>query len=178
MNLYSKHGYARKLLVLGVAAGSAAFALAGCEPYPAQTTRYSSGPGYYNSYQRPPPLPPQSCYNRCGLVRDIQQVYLNGGDNNNAAVGTVIGAVVGGVLGHQIGKGNGRTAATVGGAVAGGFAGHAIGDRSGNQHGDAYQVVVQLDNGQYATVTQREPPNVRIGDYVVVQNDHVYLRGR
>jgi outer membrane lipoprotein SlyB len=38
--------------------------------------------------------------------------------------------------------------------------------------------VVQLDDGRYATVTQAEPPNVQIGDYVVVQNDHVYLRGR
>ncbi|MEO6967406.1 MAG: glycine zipper 2TM domain-containing protein [Rhodanobacteraceae bacterium] len=178
MNMYSKHGYARKLLVLGVMAGSAAFALAGCEPYPAQTTRYSSGPGYYNNgYQQPPP-PPQSCYNRCGVVRDIRQVYVNGGNNNNATLGTVLGAVVGGVLGNQVGHGRGRTAATVGGAVAGGFAGHAIGDRSGNQQGDAFQIVVQLDNGQYATVTQREPPNVRIGDYVVVQNDHVYQRGR
>jgi outer membrane lipoprotein SlyB len=109
------------------------------------------------------------------VVQDIREVYTSGSDRN-ATVGTVIGAVVGGALGHQIGKGSGRTAATIGGAVVGGVAGHAIGSRSGN--GDAWQIVVQLDDGRYATVTQREPPGVRIGDYVIVQNDHVYLRGR
>lgn len=175
--MYSMHRYARKLLVSGVMVGSAAFALAGCEPYPAQTTRYSSGPAYYQPAYQPAP-PPQSCYNSCGVVRDVRQVYINDGGNNNGAVlGTVLGAVVGGALGNQVGHGRGRTAATIAGAVGGGFAGHAIGN-SGNQQGTAYQIVVQLDNGQYATVTQREPPNVRIGDYVVVQNDHVYLRGR
>jgi outer membrane lipoprotein SlyB len=154
-----------------------ALLLSGCEPYPARTVRYSSGPYYGNGYgPPPPPPPPPSCYHNCGVVQDIRQVYVQG-NNGNAALGTVIGAVVGGALGNQVGKGNGRTAATIGGAVAGGFAGHAIGSRSGGQ-GDAWQVVVRLDDGRYATVTQREPPNVQIGDYVVVQNDHVYLRGR
>lgn len=177
MKPIKQQGFARRALMLGVLATSAAFALSGCEPYPASTTRYNSGynNGYNSGYNNPPSRAP-SCYNRCGVVRDIRQVYTNG-NQNNAAIGTVIGAVVGGALGNQVGHGRGRTAATIGGAVAGGFAGHAIGDRSGNQ-GDAFQIVVQLDNGQYATVTQREPPNVRIGDYVVVQNDHVYLRGR
>ncbi|MER3546346.1 MAG: hypothetical protein C4338_01610, partial [Rhodanobacteraceae bacterium] len=86
-------------------------------------------------------------------------------------------AVVGGALGNQVGHGRGRTAATIGGAVAGGFAGHAIGSRSGGQ-GDAWQIVVQLNDGRYATVTQPEPPNVQPGDYVLVQNDHVYLQQR
>ena len=36
--------------------------------------------------------------------------------------------------------------------------------------------VVRLDNGQYATVTQRENPGVRNGDYVEVRGDHVYAR--
>lgn len=179
MKSNKQRGFARKMVVLGALVASAAFALSGCEPYPAQTTRYGTTTSYNDGYQSPPPAyapPPSSCYNRCGVVRDIRQVYTQG-SQNNAAIGTVIGAVVGGALGNQIGKGNGRTAATIGGAVAGGFAGHAIGSHSGNQ-GDAFQIVVQLDSGQYATVTQREPPNVRIGDYVVVQNDHVYLRGR
>ena len=103
-----------------------------------------------------------------------EQVPVQGPDNRAGA--TVLGAVIGGVVGSTIGKGNGRTAATIGGAVVGGAAGHAIGSRTGE--GDAWQVVVQLDDGRYATVTQREPPNVQIGDYVVVENDHVYLRGR
>jgi len=173
----SKFGFARKLLVMFALAGFAALVLSGCEPYPAQTTRYSS-PGYgYPPPPPPPPPPPRvaDCYHNCGVVQDIRDVYTSG-SQQNAAIGTVIGAVVGGALGNQVGKGRGRTAATIGGAVAGGFAGHAIGSHSGQ--GDAFQIVVQLDDGRYATVTQREPPNVQIGDYVVVENNHVYLRGR
>jgi outer membrane lipoprotein SlyB len=171
---HGKYGFALKLLVTLALASFAALMLSGCEPYP-QNTRYGQ-PAYGYPPPPPPPPPPQaSCYHQCGVVRDIRRVYTNGSDRN-ATIGTVIGAVVGGALGNQIGKGNGRTAATIGGAVAGGAVGHAIGSRTGD--GDAWQIVVQLDDGRYATVTQAEPPNVQIGDYVVVQNDHVYLRGR
>ena len=91
----------------------------------------------------------------------------------NGILGGLGGAVVGGLLGHQVGKGNGKTAATVAGAVGGGFAGHAIGERSGQ--GDyGWQVVVQLQDGQYATVTQRNPPQVQVGDYVMIRGDQVY----
>ena len=172
---HGKHGFARKLLITLALAGFAALMLTGCEPYPAQTTRYSGGPAYGYPPPPPPPPPQSDCYHQCGVVQDIREVYTSGSDRN-ATVGTVIGAVVGGALGHQIGKGSGRTAATIGGAVVGGVAGHAIGSHTGN--GDAWQVVVRLDDGRYATVTQREPPGVRIGDYVIVQNDHVYMRGR
>lgn len=176
---HGKHGFARKLLIMLALASVAALVLTGCEPYPASTTRYSApGPAYGYPPPPPPPPPPQSsCYDQCGVVQDVRQVYVNG-DNRNATIGTVIGAVVGGVLGNQVGHGRGRTAATVGGAVAGGFAGHAIGSHSDEGQGDAWQIVVQLQDGRYATVTQREPPGVQIGDYVVVQNDHVYPRGR
>lgn len=149
-----------------VCAIAAAALLAGCEP--AYNTRPVYGqppppPGYYGGGHQ--------CYQGCGYVRDIRQVQL--GNSNGAAVGTVIGAVVGGLLGHQVGKGNGRTAATVAGAVGGGFAGHAIGSRSGNDN-YGWQVVVQLPNGQYATVTQRNPPQVQVGDYVMIRGDQVY----
>lgn len=150
--------------------------LAGCEPYPPRPAPYYGGGSYYGGGYPPPP-PPSGCYNSCGVVQDIQQVYLRGYNNGNAALGTVIGAVVGGALGNTIGKGNGRTAATIGGAVAGGFAGNAIGSHSGGQ-GTAWQIVVRLDDGRYATVTQGDPPNIRIGDYVNIVNNRVYLRGR
>jgi len=35
---------------------------------------------------------------------------------------------------------------------------------------------VRLDDGQYATVTQRQNPGVRSGDYVQVSNGQVYAR--
>jgi outer membrane lipoprotein SlyB len=147
---------------------AAAVLLVGCEP------AYNTRPGY----GQPPPTGgyygggrSNQCYQGCGYVRDIREVQL--GNNNSAAVGTVIGAVVGGLLGNQVGKGNGKTAATVAGAVGGGFAGHAIGKHSGN--GDyGWQVVVQLQIGQYATVTLRNPPQVQVGDYVMIRGDNVY----
>jgi|SRR5690348_14063253 len=144
----------------------AAVMLAGCAP------AYSTRPG--PAYGAPPPpgySGGRQCYQGCGYVRDIREVQL--GNSSGAALGTVIGAVVGGLVGHQIGGGKGKTAATVAGAVGGGFAGHAIGKRAGE--GDyGWQVVVQLNNGQYATVTQRNPPQVQIGDYVMIRGDNVY----
>ena len=137
----------------------------------------------------------------CGVVQEVQQVYTDGG-GNGGTLGAIIGAVAGGVLGNQVGKGDGRKAATVAGAVAGGVVGtlatdqlHADGQPvdlderqresacQGNQVGKrsggndvAWRIVVRLDNGQYATVTQRENPGVRNGDYVEVRGDHVYAR--
>lgn len=143
----------------------AALLLAGCAP--AYNTRQG---GYYGG-QPSGYAGGQQCYQGCGYVREIRQVQL--GNNSNAAIGTVIGAVVGGLLGNQVGKGKGKTAATVAGAVGGGFAGHAVGERSGQ--GDyGWQVVVQMNNGQYATVTQRSPPQIRVGDYVMIRGDQVY----
>ncbi|HEX5960821.1 MAG TPA: glycine zipper 2TM domain-containing protein [Rhodanobacteraceae bacterium] len=152
-----------------LACTAAALLLAGCAP--AYNTRpggyyggqpgYGSQPGYGN----------RQCYQGCGYVRDIREVQLD--NRNGATLGTVIGAVVGGLIGHQVGGGKGKQAATVAGAVAGGFAGHAIGERSGQ--GDyGWQVVVQLNDGRYATVTQRNPPQVQVGDYVMVRDNQVY----
>jgi len=144
---------------------AAALLLAACAP--AYNTRpgYGNQPVGYNGGRQ--------CYQGCGYVRDIQQVQLRSGNSNGAAVGTVIGAVVGGLLGHQVGGGKGKTAATVAGAVGGGVAGHAIGERTGNAD-YGWQVVVQLQDGQYATVTQRDPPQVQVGDYVMIRNNAVY----
>ena len=110
----------------------------------------------------------------CGVVQDVQQVRVEG-SGNGGTLGAIIGAVAGGVLGNQVGKGDGRKAATVAGAVAGGVVGNQVGRRHG-EGADAWRIVVRLDNGQYATVTQRENPGIRNGDYVEVRGDHVYPR--
>lgn len=146
----------------------AAALLAGCAPaYNARPNGYYGGQsgGYYGGRNTP-------CYQGCGYVRDIRRVQLGDRNNNGAVLGTVIGAVIGGVLGHQVGGGDGKKAATVAGAVAGGVAGHAIGERTGG--GDGWQVVVQLSDGRYATVTQRHQPTVRIGDRVMIRGNEVY----
>jgi outer membrane lipoprotein SlyB len=130
-------------------------ALAGC------ATPYNNGGNY--GYQGQPGGQGRNVRcNTCGVVQEVQQVYTQG-NSSGGTLGAVIGAVAGGVLGNQVGKGDGRKAATVAGAVAGGVVGNQVGKRSGS-----------LDNGQYATVTQRENPDVRNGDYVQVRGDHVY----
>lgn len=160
---FTHPGKATRIVAILVCTVAAAL-LAGCGP------TYSTRPDYYGN-QGGRYAAPQQCYQGCGYVRSIRQVQL--GNNNGAAVGTVIGAVVGGLLGHQVGGGSGKTAATVAGAIGGGVAGHAIGERQGQ--GDyGWQVVVQLQNGQYATVTQRNPPQVQVGDYVMIRNNEVY----
>ena len=153
------------------AALTAGLALTGCATGP-----YGNSGGYNNGYQGQ-----QNGYRNnqarcqsCGVVQEVQQVYTQG-SGNSGTLGAVIGAVAGGVLGNQVGKGDGRKAATVVGAVAGGVAGNQVGKRnSGNDV--AWRIVVRQDNGQYVTVTQRENPGVRNGDYVEVRGDHVYAR--
>jgi outer membrane lipoprotein SlyB len=147
--------------------------LAGCATGPYGNNGYNpgyqgqqSGYGYGNGNGQ--------CQS-CGVVKEVQQVYTDGSSGNGGTLGAIIGAVAGGVLGSTIGRGDGRKAATVAGAVAGGVVGNQVGKRSGSGR-DAWRIVVRLDNGQYATVTQRDNPGVRNGDYVEVRNNQVYAR--
>ncbi len=161
--VFFEHRKAMHSMAMLVSIIATALLLAACGPTYSTRPGYAGQPGGYGGGQQ--------CYQGCGYVRDIREVQL--GNRNGATVGTVVGAVVGGLLGHQVGGGKGKTAATVAGAVGGGFAGHAIGERTGN--GDyGWQVVVQLQDGQYATVTQRSPPQVQVGDYVMIRGDQVY----
>lgn len=153
----------KRVLALAMAAG---LALSGC----ATDRGHYGGEGYgyqgggYDTHR---------CAS-CGVVQDVQQVYAQ--DNGHGTLGAVIGAVAGGVLGNQVGEGKGREAATVAGAVAGGVIGNQVGKRSGRDEVAAWRITVRLDDGQYATVTQREAPQLRVGDYVEVRGDHVYVR--
>lgn len=153
------------------AALTAGLALTGCA-----TSPYGNNRGYnggYQSQQGSSGNRSVRCQN-CGVVQEVQQVYTSG-NGNGGTLGAIIGAVAGGVLGNTVGKGDGRKAATVAGAVAGGVVGNQVGKHnSGNDA--AWRIVVRLDNGQYATVTQRENPGLRNGDYVEVRGDHVYSR--
>ncbi|MFK2853738.1 glycine zipper 2TM domain-containing protein [Dyella humi] len=137
-------------------------ALSGCQTQP---TTYQTSYGYHG------------CQN-CGVVQQVQQIYIQQQGSNNSGLGTVIGAVAGGLLGSTIGHGRGNTAAIVGGAVVGGVVGNKVGQANSQPAGTtpAWQIVVRMDNGQYATVTQVPSPGVRPGDYVVISNNQVYPR--
>ena len=154
----------RNFILAGVLAGG--LALTGCATQPYGNGGNRGQGGYQGSSYGA-----ARCQN-CGVVQDVQQVYVQGEDHGT--LGAVIGAVAGGVLGNQVGKGNGRKAATVAGAVAGGVVGNQVGKRSGGGDQAAWRVTVRLDDGQYATVTQREDPGLRVGDYAQVRGDHVY----
>lgn len=154
----------RNFILAGVLAAS--LALGGCATQPYGNGGYRNHDGYPSSGYGS-----ARCQN-CGVVQDVQQVYVPG--EGHGTLGAVIGAVAGGVLGNQVGKGNGRKAATVAGAVAGGVVGNQVGKRSGGGDQPAWRITVRLDNGQYATVTQREDPGLRVGDYAQVSGDHVY----
>lgn len=143
--------------------------LAGCatrQPYrtggPDYGTTYGGG-GYGSN----------AC-TQCGTVQSIRQVYIQD-DNQSHVLGTVIGAVAGGLIGNTVGKGDGRKAATVAGAVAGGAVGHEVAQHNAQGQMTAWQVVVRLDDGRIATVTQRDAPQAQIGDRVQVRGDQVYL---
>lgn len=169
--------HAKKMLVLAVAV--ACMAAAGCATQP-YGGGYRDGRPQQEGYgYQPPPSQygnrPVRCRN-CGVVQDVQQVYLSGGNRNGGTLGAVIGAIAGGVLGSTVGKGDGRTAATVAGAVAGGVVGNRVGQRNDASQEAAWRIVVRLDNGQYATVTQRDNPGFRNGDYVELRGDQVYQR--
>jgi outer membrane lipoprotein SlyB len=148
-------------------------ALAGCATSPyGNNSQGGYGTTYGNSGQdRNVRNCPRS---ECGVVRRVDRVDVRGG-NQSHVLGTIIGVVAGAALGNQVGKGDGRKAATVAGAVAGGAVGNQVAKRNS---GDslAWRVVVRLDDGRTATVTQRQNPGVREGDYVQISNGHVYAR--
>ena len=105
------------------AAMSAGLALAGCA-----TSPYGSNGSYNRGY----PVQQDGYGDRnvrcqtCGVVQEVQQVYIDGDSGNGGTLGAIIGAVAGGVLGNQVGGGKGKTLATVAGAVGGGYAGNRI----------------------------------------------------
>lgn len=145
----------------------AGLTLGGCATSPYGDSGYSRPAPDRNGY------PSQVRCTSCGVVQEVQQVYVE--RKSNGTLGAVIGAVAGGVLGNQIGKGDGRTAATVVGAVAGGVVGNKVATRDGNSD-VAWRITVRLDGGQYVTVTQPEDPRIRQGDYVEVRGNRVYPR--
>lgn len=153
---------------LATAALAGCFALlSACTTPPPRSGGYYGGGGYDNGggYS-------SSRCAQCGVVEDVRMVNV---DKSASPLGMVIGAVAGGLLGNTVGKGSGRTAATVVGAVAGGAVGNEVGKRNSGPD-TAFQVVVRLDDGRYATVTQADDPEIRQGDYVEIRNNRVYRR--
>jgi len=107
----------------------------------------------------------------CGTVRVVDQVEIRQGTSGG---GAVLGAIIGGLIGNQFGRGSGRDAATAAGVVGGAVVGDSIErDEARRASGYAWRFRVELDDGRWATVTQRENPGFHRGDRVAVRGDHL-----
>ncbi|MBI1772873.1 MAG: glycine zipper 2TM domain-containing protein [Burkholderiales bacterium] len=116
----------------------------------------------------------QEVYNNYGVIESIQLVQLTS-ENKGPGAGAVVGGIVGGILGNQVGGGLGNAAATAAGVVGGAIVGNNIEKNNRNQQlREAYQINVRLDNGVYQSVIQDNIVDLRVGNRVYVQNNHVY----
>jgi outer membrane lipoprotein SlyB len=102
------------------------------------------------------------------VVQSIDLVRVDSA-SSGVGIGTIAGAVVGGIIGHQVGSGNGNTAATVLGAAGGAYAGRELEKRNQPQI-DAYKLTIRLRDGTYQTVTQTTNADIRVGDRVRIDN--------
>ena len=96
-----------------------------------------------------------------GTIKSIQEVIIQG---EAGSVGIIGGGAVGGVVGSTIGFGRGRILSSVGGAVVGAVLG-AFGERQlGTEQ--AYEFMVDLDNGSTVSVVQAADDTYSVGDRV------------
>jgi outer membrane lipoprotein SlyB len=90
--------------------------------------------------------------------------------NNGIGVGAIAGAVIGGLIGHQVGEGNGNTAATVIGAAGGALIGHQI-EKANQPQGDQFRLTIRMEHGGLQTVVQNHDfIDLRVGDRVHIDN--------
>jgi outer membrane lipoprotein SlyB len=143
---------------------AATFALNGCvAPPPRERVVYHESAEQQDYSGR-------NCH-RCGTVRDIDQVEIRQG---NSGGGAVLGAIIGGLIGNQFGHGSGRAAATAVGVVGGAAVGDNVErDNARAASGYAWRYRVELDDGRWATVTQRDNSGFHPGDRVFVRGDHL-----
>jgi outer membrane lipoprotein SlyB len=105
-----------------------------------------------------------------GRVDAIQVTKIAGSDE--VGVGAVVGGLIGGILANQIGGGNGKALATVAGAGGGAVLGDQFEQR--NRSHEMYRIRVQLDSGDYQTVSQDNDTDLSVGNRVHIDNGRVY----
>lgn len=112
----------------------------------------------------------QHNYSGYGVVTSIEgtQQGYRGIAGSGYGLGTVAGAVIGGVAGNQVGSGKGNTAATIVGSAGGAYIGHQLEKR--NQPAPGYEITIRMSNGEYQTLSQATPGDLRVGDRVRVEN--------
>lgn len=162
MQLLSRSTAAMTTLALAGLLGACADTGQGYRP----TTGYGSN-GVYQSGSA------SGAYAQRARVIDIEYGAGSGGiAGTGISTGAVIGGIVGGLVGNQVGGGTGRTLATLAGVAGGALAGDRI-EKSRNPNA-AYRVTVQLPDGSARDYHYSSDPQLRIGDYVRVENDQLY----
>lgn len=138
--------------------------LSGCAPI--------YGPGWERDY--PPLASSRDLYPGYGSVHAIDLIRHE--NNSGIGVGAIAGAVIGGLIGHQVGDGNGNTAATVIGAAGGALIGHQI-EQQNKPQGDQFRLTIRMENGAYQTLIQNTNfVDLRIGDRLHIDNSGTVRR--
>jgi outer membrane lipoprotein SlyB len=113
----------------------------------------------------------------CGTVQSVTAVQRQGQvngvpvGNTTIGLGTVAGGLLGGILGHQVGGGNGKTAATLLGVAGGAFAGNAV--EKNMKKVTVYDVRVRMDDG--STRNMDISTAVPVGSKVIVEGKNLRL---
>jgi outer membrane lipoprotein SlyB len=105
-----------------------------------------------------------------GRVEAIQVTKIPGSDD--MGVGSVVGGLIGGLIANQMGGGNGKTLATVAGVGGGAIMGNQF--EQNNRPHEIYKIRVQLDSGDYQTVSQDNDTDLTVGNRVHIDNGRVY----
>lgn len=118
----------------------------------------------------PPAAYSRDLYPGYGTVQAIEVIRA---EPDGIGVGAVAGAVVGGLIGHQVGQGDGNTAATVIGAVGGAVVGHQL-EKQVQTKADQYRLTIRMENGAYQSVVQPSDfVDLRVGDRVRIDHGNV-----
>jgi len=129
-------------------------------------------PLYDQAWERdhPPAAYSRNLYPGYGTVQAIEVVRA---EPEGIGVGAVAGAVVGGLIGHQVGEGDGNTAATVIGAVGGALVGHQLEKRM-QPKADQYRLIIRMENGALQSVVQdTDFVDLLVGDRVRIDDGSV-----
>lgn len=111
-----------------------------------------------------------------GTVHAIDAVRADNGLIGGIGVGAIAGAVIGGLIGHQVGEGDGNTAATVIGAAGGALIGHQI-EKANRPQGDQFRLTIRMESGALQTVLHNTDfVDLRIGDRVYIDNGGAVYR--
>jgi outer membrane lipoprotein SlyB len=98
-----------------------------------------------------------------GTIIHLTEVQIQ---HEETGAGLAAGGVVGGIVGSTIGSGRGSTLATVGGALAGAALGSGVERARGTR--PAWEIEVQLDNGDILVIVQEQDDVFAVGDHVRV----------